>query len=136
MSTRKSHFDAKLLDRIKQTLNLQTDSELADYLGVSPTVIANWRRRDRVNTSHIMSKCEYLDVHWILYGTTQRHNKSAYKQSDEVIASNRAEKSFVSENFEQLETEKQKLELENTRLQSKIEVLEDLIIRLKKENYK
>ncbi|MDG5767916.1 helix-turn-helix domain-containing protein [Balneolales bacterium ANBcel1] len=138
MSSKKSHFDAIILDRLKQALNLQTDSQLADYLEVRPTVIANWRRRDRVNTSSILSKCESLNVHWILYGTGYNRYKSSigrsYADPEEIVEKRRSKGISVQDTMDQLEDEKNKLEAENRHLNSKLEALENLLMRFREKN--
>lgn len=138
MSSINPHFDDAVLDRLKKTLNLKTDSQLADYLNVQPTVIANWRSRGRINATRVISKCESLDVHWILFGTPggkQREKESRpYEHSDEIVERSGARNIAVSDDFEQLEDEKRKVELENMQLRSKLEVLENLIVRLKKDS--
>lgn len=137
MSNKYSHFDATVLDRLKKALNLQSDSQLADYLEVMPTVIANWRSRGRVNTTRVLSKCESLDVHWILFGTKRIRSGSQssrfYEEHDDMMEKSPMQKSLVQEEYEQLEEQNKKLEQENMQLKSKIEVLQDVIVRLKKD---
>lgn len=43
------------------------------------------------------------------------------------------QKSLVQEEYEQLEEQNKKLEQENMQLKSKLEVLQDVIVRLKKD---
>lgn len=47
---------------------MRTDSDLAEYLGVNASTIANWRARNSVNLELIISKCDDLDLNMILRG--------------------------------------------------------------------
>jgi len=65
-----------ILMRLKQSLSLKTDKALADYLGISATVISNWKSRGISDWEIIFSKCEYVDLNWLVRGeSTQNESK-------------------------------------------------------------
>jgi hypothetical protein len=137
LSKKYSHFDTSVLNRLKKALNINTDSELADFLGIKPTAIANWRSRGRINATCIISKCELLDINWIFFGKSfsgeRNRNVSTYDEREEIIEQHNDNVQLVHEIDRERANDRNAIKLENIRLKSKIEVLEDLIIRLKKD---
>ena len=138
MSNFKSHFDATVLDRLKQALGITTDRKLAEYLEINPTVIANWRSRGRINATRVLSKCEFLDINWILFGKRVSsgpvNRDQIYEEREEVVERNKPQSEQVQEEDKEIVERMKTVERENIGLRSKIEVLEDLIIRLKKDS--
>ena len=39
-----------ILNKIKSYLNLKSDTELANFLGIKPQVLSNWRARNTFDT--------------------------------------------------------------------------------------
>jgi len=136
LSNKFSHFDATVLDRLKKALDIDTDTQLANFLGVLPTVIANWRSRERINTTKVISKCESLDIHWILFGKRvnpqRRSAHQRYKESDEIVEKSRMHSGQVHDEPGDIgKSQPSDLQLENIQLKSKVEVLKDVIVKLK-----
>lgn len=70
-----------ILMRLKQSLSLKTDKALADYLGISATVISNWKTRGISDWEIIFSKCECIDLNWLIRGESpQNEGKQAELQ--------------------------------------------------------
>ncbi|MEP2445623.1 MAG: helix-turn-helix domain-containing protein [Balneola sp.] len=61
-------IDQKILQRVKEAYSLATDTALADFLGVQQSTVATWKRRDSYNLELIISKCNELNLNWLLYG--------------------------------------------------------------------
>lgn len=55
-----------ILARVKQHLSVETDTELAEKLGVAQSTLANWRRRGSLNLELIISKCKDADLNWLI----------------------------------------------------------------------
>lgn len=55
-----------ILNKIKIANNLNTDTELAIFLGVTKSVLSNWRGRDTIDFELVLSKCEHLDLNWLI----------------------------------------------------------------------
>jgi phage repressor protein C with HTH and peptisase S24 domain len=68
MSSKKSHDVKKILERFKQALNIYTDSSLAEYLGIKPNTISTWRARNTIDFELLFSKCEDININWLLTG--------------------------------------------------------------------
>lgn len=56
-----------ILNKLKEFLNIKTDDELANVLGVTAPTISNWRRRGTISYDIIFEKIENLDYNWLLY---------------------------------------------------------------------
>ena len=57
-----------ILNKIKSHLNLKSDTELANFLGIKPQVLSNWRARNTFDTELIYTKCVDIDANWLLTG--------------------------------------------------------------------
>jgi hypothetical protein len=53
---------AEILERLKQTVDVQTDAELASLLGVSPTALSNWRVRNSVPLGRLRPICKQFAI--------------------------------------------------------------------------
>lgn len=94
MSTKKSHSAKKILDRIKYAYRLRTDTELANYLGVSQSTIPTWKSRDTLNRELIIAKCDDINANWIFHGEEPIFKKDLNKveekrstySADDIVA--------------------------------------------------
>ncbi|MCK0203733.1 LexA family transcriptional regulator [Ornithobacterium rhinotracheale] len=57
-----------IINEIKSHLNIKTDSDLADFLGVKQPTISTWRKRNSIDYDLIMTKCNNINGHWLLTG--------------------------------------------------------------------
>lgn len=57
-----------ILDRLKEVLNLASDTELANALGVSKSTVSNWRKRNTTDLPLLFSQCEHVDLNWLVFG--------------------------------------------------------------------
>jgi transcriptional regulator with XRE-family HTH domain len=55
-----------ILNKIKKANNLSTDTELAKFLGISKNTLSNWRGRDTLDWELVLSKCDILDLNWLI----------------------------------------------------------------------
>lgn len=58
----------EILHRIKEALGLSTDKELADFLGINKSTLANWVKRNSIDWELVFSKCEQFNLNWIING--------------------------------------------------------------------
>ncbi len=61
-------IDQKILHRVKDAYKLRTDTELAEFLGVQQSTVATWKRRESYNLELIISKCNEMNLNWLLHG--------------------------------------------------------------------
>lgn len=59
---------AAVLDRIKEHFSLKGNADLARFLGVAPNTITNWYSRGTFDIDAIYTKCEDIDLSWLLTG--------------------------------------------------------------------
>lgn len=59
---------ADILDRIKLYYNMKNDADLARFLDISHATLSNWKTRDSIDYDLVFSKCEHVDLNWLLAG--------------------------------------------------------------------
>ncbi|WP_138431208.1 helix-turn-helix domain-containing protein [Fodinibius saliphilus] len=57
-----------ILERIKKVYRLETDADLADFLGMNPSTLSMQKNRGRVNLRLIIDKCRDINLNWLLHG--------------------------------------------------------------------
>lgn len=57
-----------IINEIKSYLNIKTDSDFADFLGVKQPTISTWRKRNTIDYELIIAKCDNINGHWLLTG--------------------------------------------------------------------
>lgn len=57
-----------MLKKIQQHINLTKDLDFANFLGISPQALSNWKTRGTFNHELIYTKCEWINPHWLLTG--------------------------------------------------------------------
>ncbi len=68
MSRAKLQYVGDLISRLKQHLQVETDAQLAESLGLSRNAISVWRHRENVDLPLIITKCSDLNLHWLITG--------------------------------------------------------------------
>ena len=63
-----SQFVKDVLQRVKDYYGLDTDVELADFLGVSQPTISMWKSRGSMDSDLIITKCEDASLEWVFKG--------------------------------------------------------------------
>lgn len=74
---------SNILKRIKKAYSLQTDAEVADFLGIKPSTLSMQKNRGRLNLQRIIKRCSDLNKNWLLDGkgkmrTEDQHPREAY----------------------------------------------------------
>lgn len=64
----------KILERLKIQLNIETDTDLADILGVKQNTISTWKARDSIDFEKIISICDKksIDLNYVFLGIIQK----------------------------------------------------------------
>ncbi len=70
MSKSYSHNVNEVISRLKSELNVDSDASLCRVINIGATVLANWRKREQISSSSLITICEdhRLDLNWILTG--------------------------------------------------------------------
>lgn len=81
-----------ILNDIKKHLEIRYEKEFADFLGIKPTTLSMWHKRNTYDAELLFNKCEFLNPLWLLTGkgemlktsgvTIQNQNR---KTSDSTI---------------------------------------------------
>ena len=59
---------SEILNRAKIALNLSSDVQLAEVLGISKSTLSNWRARNSIDYPTLFTKCEYINLDWLITG--------------------------------------------------------------------
>lgn len=65
-----------ILERIKICKNLRNDADLARFLGISPATLSNWKSRGSIDYDLVFSKCEHINLDWLLAGRGEMRTNS------------------------------------------------------------
>ena len=57
------------INNIKKHYAFETDTDFANFLGISPQVLYNWKARNTFDTELVYSKCFDINPEWLLTGT-------------------------------------------------------------------
>ena len=60
-------FAEKVLERIKEAYDIDTDAALARFLDMKPNTLAMQKKRGSLNWIRIFNKCSNLDKNWLLH---------------------------------------------------------------------
>lgn len=61
-----------ILNRLKLAKNLKNDAELARFLDLRPSTISGWTSRNSIDYDLVFSKCDDVNLHWLLTGEGER----------------------------------------------------------------
>ena len=77
----------EILNRLKEAYNIQKDTDLATLLGISKSTLSNWMSRDTIDYDRVFSKCEHINIDWLLtgHGSMQKEETTPL-MGDEVTA--------------------------------------------------
>lgn len=57
-----------ILNRIKLYYGFKSDADFARFLGIKPNSLSNWYKRNTIDYDLVFSKCEDLNIEWLLSG--------------------------------------------------------------------
>lgn len=114
--------------KIKKKLNINTQQNFADYLGVTRSVISNIERGTREPSKEILikltSKCN-INGHWLLTGEGEMFFKPMSKSKNAKLLSRYEQTDKINNLSKQID----KLKTENKQLKNKIIKLVDKIVK-------
>ena len=53
---------------MKVACRINTDNELALFLGVARNTISSWRSRNTMDHALVFSKCDHINIDWLVTG--------------------------------------------------------------------
>jgi len=57
-----------ILNEIKNYYSFKSDTKFADFLGITPQVLSNWKSRKTFDVELIYTKCLIFNSEWLLTG--------------------------------------------------------------------
>ena len=114
---------SEILDRVKSALKLNSDTELANHLGIKKATLSNWRTRNSLDWPLLFSFCEHTNLHQIIYGyddssaeplkmTTANHTDALIDHLDKKIIAKDHEMGLLHEDIGRLKARIELLERE------------------------
>lgn len=67
----------RILNEIKKHFAFKRDTDFANFLGVSPQVLYNWKARNTFDTELVYGKCFDINPEWLLTGNGSMVKKGA-----------------------------------------------------------
>jgi phage repressor protein C with HTH and peptisase S24 domain len=81
----KTFSSQEVILRLKKALNISTDIELANYLGISKSTLSNWKARNTLDLPLLFSLCEQISIDWLLTGKGEMLKNSTPKSPEVLI---------------------------------------------------
>lgn len=73
-----------IIRTLRQELKFKTDKDFAEFLGINPTTLSMWHKRNTYDVDLLINKCELFNPNWILTGNGEmlkKDVKSTHKKS-------------------------------------------------------
>lgn len=64
-----------IINRIKSAYHFKNDAELANFLGIAPNTLTNWKSRNSIDYDLIFTKCVDLNYDWLITGRGHIHRQ-------------------------------------------------------------
>ena len=81
----KTFSSQEVILRLKKALNISTDIELANYLGISKSTLSNWKARNTLDLPLLFSLCEQISIDWLITGKGEMLKNSTPKSPEVLI---------------------------------------------------
>lgn len=81
----KTFSSQEVILRLKKALDIATDIELANYLGISKSTLSNWKARNTLDLPLLFSVCEQISIDWLLTGKGSMLKNSTPKSTEVVV---------------------------------------------------
>lgn len=72
-----------VLRRLKVSLGIKTDLQLAEYFDIKPTTISSWKSRNTLDYQKIIEKCENVNLNWLFKGEDFAKNQMVLNKNRE-----------------------------------------------------
>lgn len=66
------HNVNKIIDRAKDAFGIVHDADFARTIGILPSTLTNWRKRGTINYPLLVSRCQDINLDWLLTGYGDR----------------------------------------------------------------
>lgn len=86
-----------ILNEIKLHYGISSDAKFAEFLGIKPQVLSNWRARNTFDYELIYTKCVEIDGNWLLSGEGDKLRKSEKNKISENLVDVLEERKYTIE---------------------------------------
>ncbi len=78
---------SEMLNSIKDYLGISKSKDFADFLGIKPTTLSMWNKRNTFDTELLFKKCDFLNPYWLLTGKGDMliQNDNLSKKTNPVV---------------------------------------------------
>ncbi len=66
----------EILNRAKVALNVTSDMQLAETLGVNKSTLSNWKSRNSIDFAILFTKCKHVNYNWLINGEGEMLNSA------------------------------------------------------------
>lgn len=66
MSSEKMLNSKKIIEKLKNKLKIQSESQLAEYLGINQSTLASWKSNNNFDILRVYDKIKDIDLNWLL----------------------------------------------------------------------
>lgn len=82
----------EILQRVKDLYDISTDADLAEFFGITPSALSNWKYRNTVDYRLLFEKCYGFNYHFIITGEGEKYAPD----EDEILEIQRGNKDLRS----------------------------------------
>lgn len=80
----KTFSSEKIIERLKEALEINSDSALAERLKVTKGTLSNWKARNSLDFEKVFSVCDLISVDWLLTGKGEMLKSTKSKVIEEI----------------------------------------------------
>lgn len=80
----KTFSSKKIIERLKEALEINSDSALAERLKVTKGTLSNWKARNSLDFEKVFSVCDLISVDWLLTGKGEMLKSTKSKVIEEI----------------------------------------------------
>ena len=120
-----------IINKLKLKKNLKNDNKVADFLDITPSLLANWKARKAFDYEKILLKCHDMDLNWLLLNQPEQSSTQIerLRELEEILP---VYKKLASNNEELYHKEKELSGL----LRQRVQILEQQLEICEKKNVK
>ena len=120
-----------IINKLKLKKNLKNDNKVADFLDITPSLLANWKARKAFDYEKILLKCHDMDLNWLLLNQPEQSSTQTerLRELEEILP---VYKKLASNNEELYHKEKELSGL----LRQRVQILEQQLEICEKKNVK
>ena len=120
-----------IINKLKLKKNLKNDNKVADFLDITPSLLANWKARKAFDYEKILLKCHDIDLNWLFLDQPEQSSTQTerLRELEEILT---VYKKLASNNEELYHKEKELSGL----LRQRVHVLEQQLEICEKKTVK